>query len=96
MSVIKHIRNYYEQLVSDEIRYRLKEEHLYTDDDFITDIACVALNRLPTRYIRYEVDMAFYLTQDELLDTRKRVAHAVSEAFKFVEQHRRQESDEEM
>lgn len=96
MSVIKNIRNYYEQLVTDEIRYRVKEEHPQLDSNFITDVACVALNRLPTRYIRHEVDMAFYLTQDEMLDTRKQVANAVSDAFSFVTQHKRQEQDEDM
>lgn len=92
MSAINNIHNYYESLVADEIRYRIKEEYPAVDADVITDISCVALNRLPARYIRHEVDLAFYLTQDELLEMRKNVANAVSYAFKFVLERRQREA----
>ena len=31
----------------------------------LADVACVALNRLPARYVRHDVDMVFYLTEQE-------------------------------
>ncbi len=93
MSVIKTIQNYYERLVIEEIRKRIEEGGTQVDSDYITDIACVALNRLPARYIRHEVDMVFYMTQDELLNTTNEVAHAVKEAFVFVAERRRQNED---
>lgn len=88
MSVFHSIQNYYERQVAEEIRYRVKEEYSHVDSDYITDVACVALNRLPARYIRHEVDMAFYMTQEEIVNTRKEVANAVSAAFAFVEERR--------
>ena len=48
-------------------------------------MACVALNRLPTRYIRHQVDLAFYLTEKERQENEKQVNEAVSYAFEFVQ-----------
>ncbi|WP_189388831.1 late competence development ComFB family protein [Bacterioplanes sanyensis] len=90
MSITNHIRNYYEQLVADEILRRVGNRY---DSDYMADVACVALNRLPPRYIRYEVDMAFYMSPDELKDIHERVDQAVSQALAFVEQHKRDQSD---
>jgi hypothetical protein len=45
----------------------------------------VALNRLPTRYIRHQVDLAFYLTEKERQENEKQVNEAVSYAFEFVQ-----------
>lgn len=53
-------------------------------DDLLVDVACVALNRLPPRYIRHEVDFAFYLTEAERLEIDVAIKEAVSYAFNFV------------
>jgi Late competence development protein ComFB len=53
--------------------------------ELLADVACVALNRLPPRYIRHEVDFAFYLTERERGDSDKLVADAVEFAFGFVQ-----------
>jgi len=49
------------------------------------DVACVALNRLPPRYIRHEVDLAFYLTDKERAALENAVAESVAYAFEFVQ-----------
>mgnify|MGYP006139518791 CR=1 FL=1 len=49
------------------------------------DVACVALNRLPPRYIRHEVDFAFYLTDRERIDNERSISEAVNFAFEFVQ-----------
>jgi hypothetical protein len=54
-------------------------------DELVPDVACVALNRLPPRYIRHEVDFAFYLTEQERADTERAVSEAVDFAFEFVQ-----------
>ncbi len=46
------------------------------DPDALCDVACVALNRLPPRYIRHEVDFSFYLTERE----RREIDTAINEA----------------
>ena len=86
MSINNHIRNYYEQLVAEEILQRLPGQK---DTDYLADIACVALNHLPPRYIRHEVDMAFYMSPDELHQITERVRQAVADAIDFIASHRR-------
>jgi len=55
------------------------------DPDLLADVACVALNRLQPRYIRHEVDFAFYLTEKERNETERHVNDAVEFAFGFVQ-----------
>ena len=54
-------------------------------NDLLCDVACVALNRLPPRYIRHEVDLAFYLTEKERGEVGRAVDEAVRFAFEFVQ-----------
>ena len=53
--------------------------------NLLADVACVALNRLPPRYIRHAVDLAFYLTDKEREDNARALAEAVTHAFEFVQ-----------
>ena len=55
------------------------------DPGLLADVACVALNRLQPRYIRHEVDFAFYLTEKERNETERHVNDAVEFAFGFVQ-----------
>lgn len=80
------IHNYYQQLVFEQIERVLSDEDL-NDIDYIADIACVALNHLPPKYIRHNVDMAFYLSIDERNDMENKVVKAVEEAIRFVSSH---------
>lgn len=89
MAIINQINNYYEQIVSEEIFRQLAERGMDPAKDFMADVACVALNRLPPKYYRYEVDMAFYMSLSELQDAKDKVEVAVKEAILFVEKHTR-------
>lgn len=80
------IHNYYEKLVLEEIE-RLAVDKT-RDDDYIADLCCLVLNRLPPRYIRYEVDMAFYLPQSKRLDMELNVRNAMREALEFLDARR--------
>ena len=53
--------------------------------ELLADVACVTLNRLPPRYIRHEVDFAFYLSERERADSDRQLAEAVDYAFGFVQ-----------
>jgi len=83
------VQNYYEYLVFEEINKQLKKRKLKVDEDFIEDVACVALNRLPARYVRHHVDLAFYLTTEEHELIATSVQQAVTEAIAFVDKRRR-------
>lgn len=77
------VHNYYEHMVIAEIHKQIGKQTL--DTDVIADIACVALNHLPPRYIRHDVDMAFYLSPKESMEMEEKVALAVRNALAFVE-----------
>ena len=53
--------------------------------EMLADVACVALNRLPPRYIRHPVDLAFYMTDKERVENERAIEDAVTRAFEFVQ-----------
>ena len=55
--------------------------------ELLADVACVALNRLPPRYVRHDVDLVFYLTEGERANNEVAIAEAVTYAFEFVQAH---------
>lgn len=81
------IHNYYERMVLEEIHRALPERR--DQSDLLADVACVALNHLPPRYIRHDVDMAFYLSPREQIEMEEKVRNAVQQAIIFVEQRGR-------
>jgi hypothetical protein len=84
------IHNYYEPLVIEVIMNTVAREP-DTDQAFLEDVACLALNQLPTRYVRRDVDMAFSLTTREREKMQQRITEAVLYAAQRVREHRRKE-----
>ena len=82
-STLDSVHNYYEQMVFDELSQ--SSERARTDSEFRADTACVALNQLPSRYVRHDVDMTFFLSPNDLNDMINRVKVAVKEAIDYVE-----------
>ncbi|WP_448547911.1 late competence development ComFB family protein [Thalassotalea fusca] len=85
MKISDDIHNYYEKLVIQHFA-TLKLEEKY-DSDFMADLTCVVLNQLPSRYIRHEVDMAFYLPASERFEMENNVKVAVRKALEFMKTH---------
>jgi len=83
------VTNYYETLVAFELRDQLKGSADADDRDYIEDVACVALNKLPPRYVRHHVDLAYYLTDAEKLEMDSAVRIAVSDAIEYVNKNRK-------
>jgi hypothetical protein len=78
------IHNHHERAVCAAVNETAKAfPHLA--EELLADIACVALNRLPPRYIRHEVDFAFYLTEKERGENERAINEAVNFAFEFVQ-----------
>ncbi len=82
------VHNYYERLVFERIHEALVVGEGLRDEDFLEDVACVALNHLPAKYVRHDVDMIFYLTIEERESMTRLVSEAVAEAREFVSKHR--------
>jgi hypothetical protein len=77
------IHNHYERAVYDEV-ITLAKKRPAVESKLLADIACVALNQLPPRYIRHDVDFAFFLTAQEREHSAQLVRDAVAYAFDFV------------
>lgn len=77
----RSIHNFYEHLVIEYMRDEVSVEMNDHDTDFLLDVACYAMNRLPARYFRHEIDMAFFLTTSErermVADVKKTVDDAI-------------------
>ena len=79
------IHNYHERLVVHEVLNASERFQHMAQDDLLADVACVALNRLPPRYMRHEVDLIFYLSERERTETELMIAQSVQFAFEFVQ-----------
>lgn len=86
MRISDDIHNYYEKMVVKQFT-EMKLDDSY-DTDFMADLTCVVLNQLPTRYIRHEVDMAFYLPPSERFEMETKVNKAISRSLEFMKQHK--------
>ena len=86
--------NYYEHLVFDHITHHLMANYPAQDDEFFLDVACYSLTRLPSRYIRHEIDMVYYLAPGEHEEMEKRVAETVDNAAKFIDERTQQSTRE--
>jgi len=84
--------NYYEHLVFDYIRQKLMQQYTDKDEEFFLDVACYSLTRLPSRYIRHEIDMIYYLAPGEQEEMEKRVEKEVETAAQFINERMMQNS----
>ena len=89
-----NIQNYFEKLVFEVIQEKLHKNEIENNEDFLGDIACVALNQLPARYVRHNVDTVFYMSLEEREQYEVSVNDAVSMAIKYVNKHRHDERPE--
>ncbi|QEY14760.1 hypothetical protein D0C16_01510 [Cellvibrio sp. KY-GH-1] len=88
---VDFLHNYYERLVVQEV-FDQSERVQQGDRDFLADVACVALNRLPPRYIRHDVDMTFFMSPQDMVEIERKVTQAVTDALNYVESRERGEN----
>lgn len=77
------IHNYYEHLLAEKINALGLNDT--KSPDYIADLCCLALNQVPPRYIRFDVDMAFYLPIQEREKMEQSVAQALMSAQAYLE-----------
>lgn len=81
----EQVHNYYERAVFEAVA-RLSESYPDFDSNMLSDVACMALNRLPARYVRHDVDMMFYLSEPEHTSIEEALHEALAFAFAYVGQ----------
>jgi len=82
MSLLDNIQNYYELLVIEALAKEVEGKNM--DEDVLTDVLCIAINHLPPRYIRHEVDMAYYTSPLEREEIEGKARQAVLNALEFI------------
>ena len=82
-NLFDQVHNYCESLVFNEINRRSESWPHFTPD-MLSDVACVVLNRIQSRYVRHDADFMFYLTAIERAAIDNSVASAVDLAFQYV------------
>ncbi|MGB3727004.1 MAG: late competence development ComFB family protein [Glaciecola sp.] len=85
MKLDDDIHNYYEHLVLEKIASLGINET--KSNDYIADLTCLVLNQLTPRYIRYEVDMAFYLPASERQQMEMNVINAIDLSVNYLNDH---------
>lgn len=88
------VNNYYERLVRERIMLDYAESPLASQPGALEDIACLALNQLPARYMRFAIDTTFYLSAAELQQMDEDVQVAVRRAADFVNSNPRRSGPE--
>jgi hypothetical protein len=78
------IHNHHEQAVFAAVNAGAAAFPELAGSELLADVACVALNRITPRYIRHEVDFAFYLSDKERAEHERAIADAVAFGFDFV------------
>ncbi len=78
------IHNYYEHLVIEYIS--TQQLDLIYDQEFLGDLCCLSLSNLPARYVRHDIDMAFFLSSDQRQEMEDEVSQTVDNAVKFLNQ----------
>jgi len=78
------IHNFYEHLVIDYLQAKIIPAHPEQSTDFFLDIACYSLTKLPSRYMRHEIDMAFYLESKERAQMMDEVKKVVDDAVIYI------------
>jgi hypothetical protein len=80
------IRNHHERAVFNAVyTYAERYPAVAGNAELLADVACVALNRMPPRYIRHQVDFVFYLSDRKRLEMDLQLQEAVDYAFGFVQ-----------
>lgn len=78
------IHNFYEHMVIDYLKTEVIPKYSDKSADFFLDVACYALTKLPSRYMRHEIDMAFYLESEERALMMAEVKTSIDDALVFI------------
>jgi len=80
------VHNFYERIVRERVLSIIGKKSV--DHDYLEDIACVTLNHLPPRYIRFDVDMMFYLSPVEKAEIEEKVDKAIALAIDIIKDNK--------
>ena len=91
---MKNISNYYERLVFDRLWALAKNSEQEMSQAFFDDVACLALNRLPSCYVRSVTDKSIHLTDAARRDMENAVEDAINQAISKVRANPRHDRED--
>ncbi|WP_017446197.1 late competence development ComFB family protein [Gayadomonas joobiniege] len=80
MKISDEIHNYYETLVSEALENKHPGPEPLSDNE-LADLICLTLNQLPAKYIRHDVDLAYYLSSEEREQMKQAVHQAIEDSL---------------
>ncbi len=75
------INNYYEQLVIAQLLKMARHVDDLNYKDYMEDVACIALNDLPSRYVRSLVDLHSHFSDLDHEAMEQQVVEAINKAL---------------
>jgi hypothetical protein len=85
---LESIWNYQESLVRDQINsVAARHPSVAANGDLLADVGCIALNALRPRYVRFSVDLHFFMSDAQRDENAAAVRSAVEAAFRQVERN---------
>lgn len=88
---LEEVHNYYQRLVEEHLSTLTEDPDFTLEEEDLEDVACIALNKLPPRYIKHDVDVLFYVSEEEQVEMRNKVITAIQEAMEFVRANPRED-----
>lgn len=83
---LESIWNYQESLVREQILQAANDyPGVAASENLLADVACLALNALRPRYVRFSVDLHFFMTDADRHENSAAVSRAVDAAFRQVQ-----------
>jgi late competence development protein ComFB len=79
------VHNYNERLIFQMISDSADRYPALSNPELLADVACVALNRMPPRYVCHDVDMSSYMSSADRAKSEAAMTVAVEFAFGFVQ-----------
>ena len=84
------VRNRFESVVIEKVRAESANwPALSQNPDLQADAVCIALNALPPHYIRYDVDLSFFLSEEKRAQEDVQVNAAVDSAVAQVQRSKK-------
>ncbi|WP_341501845.1 late competence development ComFB family protein [Gallaecimonas sp. GXIMD4217] len=80
MKLDADIHNYMETLLTQV----LDDYPLRVPQDEQADLCCLVLNRHPPRYVRHDVDTAFFMTEDDVLALKAQLRQSIAEVEEYL------------
>lgn len=90
-----NICNYYERLVIDRLWKLSGQAEEPFSQGFQEDVACLALNKLPTCYVRNIIDKGIHVSEQQYQEMAVTVELAVAEAMQQVLRRPREDRNNE-